>query len=154
MKRALEAEDLNAIGEVMQFNWESQKRLYRENVTRPISNAILEAVFAAARFEGVFGGKVCGAGGGGCVVFLCQPNREHRVREAVEHIRGALLLDCNVDFKGLQTWDVNATESVPLDARLCEVERSREARHSTASSFAHPWTGGALPQPVGPGSRR
>ncbi len=100
MRDALCAEDMKQVGEVMDFNWENQKALYREMTT-----ATIEGIFAAARYEGILGGKVCGAGGGGCIALLCQPNREHRVRVAVEAV-GGQVIDCNIDADGLQVWDV------------------------------------------------
>jgi D-glycero-alpha-D-manno-heptose-7-phosphate kinase len=100
MREALRAEDLAEVGKVLDFNWHNQKALYRE-----MSTATIEAIFAAARHEGMLGGKVCGAGGGGCVAIICAPNREHHVRSAIVDL-GCEIVDCVIDRTGLQVWDV------------------------------------------------
>jgi D-glycero-alpha-D-manno-heptose-7-phosphate kinase len=98
MKNAFLAEDIRRVGEMLNFNWENQKRLYPEMTTPKI-----EALFAVARPEGLLGGKACGAGGGGCILLLCQPDTEHRVRRAVQDL-GGLPIDFNFDHDGLQVW--------------------------------------------------
>lgn len=98
MRDAFLAEDLKRVGEVLDFNWENQKRLYPEMTTPKI-----EALFTVARPEGVLGGKACGAGGGGCILLLCERDCEHHVRRAVTDL-GGLPIDFNLDHDGLQVW--------------------------------------------------
>jgi D-glycero-alpha-D-manno-heptose-7-phosphate kinase len=98
MKAAFLAEDLGRVGAVLDFNWENQKRLYPEMTTPKI-----EALFTVARPEGVLGGKACGAGGGGCILLLCERDREPHVRRAVTDL-GGIPIDFNFDHEGLQVW--------------------------------------------------
>ena len=49
--------------------------------------------------HGAIGGKACGAGGGGCLLFYCEPTREHSVRQKLEEA-GARVIDVNFDFDG------------------------------------------------------
>lgn len=98
MKDAFLAEDLARVGQVLDCNWENQKRLYPEMTTPKI-----EALFTVARPEGVLGGKACGAGGGGCILLLCERDREHHVRRAVTDL-GGIPIDFNFDHEGLQVW--------------------------------------------------
>ena len=100
MRNALLAEDLRRVGEVLDFNWENQKRLYAEMTTPKI-----EALFSVAEPEGLLGGKACGAGGGGCIALLCEPDREHKVRHAVEDL-GGQPVEFQFDHQGLRVWDV------------------------------------------------
>ena len=58
----------------------------------------------AALDAGAVGGKVCGAGGGGCMVFLAAPDREGPVRDALTEA-GGRILEFNFDHRGLQTWE-------------------------------------------------
>lgn len=108
MKAAFQAEDLLEVGRVLDFNWENQKLLYPEMTT-----AKIEALFTVARPAGVLGGKACGAGGGGCILLLCEPDREHEVRRAVEDL-GGQPIDFNFDHEGLQTWRTRPLTS-PLE---------------------------------------
>jgi len=98
MKDAFVAEDLGRVGEVLDFNWENQKQLYPEMTTPKI-----EALLTVARPEGVLGAKACGAGGGGCILLLCERDREHLVRRAVTDL-GGIPIDFNFDHDGLQVW--------------------------------------------------
>jgi D-glycero-alpha-D-manno-heptose-7-phosphate kinase len=86
------------VGEVLDLNWENQMRLYPEMTTPKI-----EALLTVARPEGVLGAKACGAGGGGCVLILCDRDREPHVRRAVVDL-GGMPIDFNFDHEGLQVW--------------------------------------------------
>ncbi|MFW5867390.1 MAG: GHMP kinase [Armatimonadota bacterium] len=99
MRDAILGEDLARVGEVLNYNWENQKRLYDEMTT-----AKIEALFAIAGRDGLLGGKACGAGGGGCIVLLCEPDREHVVRRDVEDL-GGQCIDFNFDHDGLAVWE-------------------------------------------------
>ena len=62
-ERALEAEDLNALGELMDFDHGLLSAL-------GVSARSLDAMVWAARDAGALGAKLTGAGGGGCIVAL------------------------------------------------------------------------------------
>lgn len=99
MRNAILEEDLVRVGEVLDFNWENQKRLYDE-MTTPKIDALMEI----AGRDGLLGAKACGAGGGGCIVLLCEPDREHVVRRDVEDLGGECI-DFNFDYDGLTVWE-------------------------------------------------
>ncbi|MFP4248828.1 MAG: GHMP kinase [Armatimonadota bacterium] len=99
MREAILDEDLARVGEVLSRNWENQKRLYDSMTT-----AKIEALFDIAGRDGLLGGKACGAGGGGCIVLLCEPDREHVVRRDVEDL-GGQCIDFNFDHEGLVVWE-------------------------------------------------
>lgn len=98
MREAMLAEDLKQVGKVLDVNWENQKRLYPEMTTPKI-----EALMTVARPHGVLGAKACGAGGGGCILLLCDRDKEHLVRRAVTDL-GGQPIDFNFDHDGLQVW--------------------------------------------------
>jgi len=98
MRQALQQEDLRRVGEVLNFNWENQKQLYDEMTTIKI-----EALITTASQEGMLGVKASGAGGGGCIVMLAQPDREHLVASAAEDL-GGQIIDFKFDFSGLRRW--------------------------------------------------
>jgi D-glycero-alpha-D-manno-heptose-7-phosphate kinase len=55
----------------------------------------------AARNAGAFGGKVCGAGGGGCLFCIGEPRHVPVIREALSRA-GAQLLDFHIERDGLR----------------------------------------------------
>lgn len=65
MKAALLAPDFTAFGDLLNANWENQKRLHPS-----VSNPLLDDIVDFALTRGAVGGKACGAGGGGCLLFL------------------------------------------------------------------------------------
>ena len=99
MRQAILNEDLKGVGEAMNFNWENQQRLYAEMTTRKI-NALIEAMSEEA---GLLGCKAAGAGGGGCIIALCVPDREHLAAKAAEDL-GGQVISFKFDFSGLLRW--------------------------------------------------
>lgn len=65
---ALGAGDLPGLGARMSEEWRLRRRL-----ADGISTPVLDRLLALAEAHGAWGGKVCGAGGGGCVALLCPP---------------------------------------------------------------------------------
>jgi D-glycero-alpha-D-manno-heptose-7-phosphate kinase len=95
-KEALEKGEFEAFGKVLTMQFDCTKIMDSST-----SNQTLEDLFAMVR-EDIFGGKPCGAGGGGCVVFCCRGEKEKR--HAVEKIKSAgfSVLDFAFDFQGLR----------------------------------------------------
>jgi len=83
---ALEAGDLPRLGNLLGQEWS-----YRRQLAEGISTPVLEDLLAAALAAGAWGGKACGAGGGGCLAILCPPERKAEVRERVERVGGVIL---------------------------------------------------------------
>ena len=83
---ALEAGDLAWVGALMSREWSFRRRL-----AEGISTPALEALVATALAAGAWGGKACGAGGGGSLVFLCPPDRRADVAAALERAGGRIL---------------------------------------------------------------
>jgi D-glycero-alpha-D-manno-heptose-7-phosphate kinase len=95
MRAALAREDWDEVARQLDAEWENRKRL-APGVTTPT----IEALIARARAAGAAAAKVCGAGGGGCLVFLAPPHVVPGVRAAVE-AGGARLLDFRIEAHGL-----------------------------------------------------
>jgi len=77
--------------------WDEVARLLREewklrktNAPR-ITSPLIDKLMAAARKNGGLAAKVCGAGGGGCVIFQVEPGAKVRVTEAVRSGGGHVL---------------------------------------------------------------
>ena len=95
MRDALVAGDFETVADLMNRNWEAQKRLHAS-----VTNASTENLFSVARQAGATAGKACGAGGGGCVVFLVPPSRADPVRMVLRDA-GARLIDAGIDWDGV-----------------------------------------------------
>jgi D-glycero-alpha-D-manno-heptose-7-phosphate kinase len=65
MRQALRASDFAAFGTLLNATWENQKRLHPS-----VSNTHVDDVVDFALTHGALGGKACGPGGGGCLLFL------------------------------------------------------------------------------------
>jgi D-glycero-alpha-D-manno-heptose-7-phosphate kinase len=98
MKDALLRGRLTHFGELMAEAWEYKKRM-----SPRISTPIIEEAYAEARRAGAIGGKVTGAGGGGFMLFYCQPGTDHRVAARLSAL-GLEPADFSFDTEGLRTW--------------------------------------------------
>ena len=98
MKEALMAGDLDVFAELLSENWENQKRLHPS-----VTNDQIEKLFDTAKGAGALGGKACGAGGGGCLLFYAGADCEHLLRKALENA-GAQVMDFEFTSQGLETW--------------------------------------------------
>lgn len=86
MEKALEASNFELAGAVLQKEWEARKALIDG-----ISTPEIDAAIDAAREAGAWGGKVCGAGGGGCIVFIHPPDRREAIQQALSNVPGRIL---------------------------------------------------------------
>lgn len=75
---ALEAGDLQALGAAMNEDWR-----HRRELAEGVSTPRIEALLTAASEAGAWGGKACGAGGGGCVALLCPAAARPAVERAL-----------------------------------------------------------------------
>jgi D-glycero-alpha-D-manno-heptose-7-phosphate kinase len=98
---ALLAGAIDDLGAILRENWRCQRALHPS-----VTNAGLDDLFEVAEAHGALGGKACGAGGGGCVVFLAAIDGEHSLRHALAEA-GAQLVSFNIDQAGLQTWTLD-----------------------------------------------
>ncbi|HYW69715.1 MAG TPA: hypothetical protein VE961_01695 [Pyrinomonadaceae bacterium] len=96
MRDALLADDWHAVKEIMRAAYPNRKRL-APNITTPQMEAIVEKALA----NGAEAAKVCGAGGGGCIAFLCAEGRKQDVERALAAEAGAEVLNWKVSREGL-----------------------------------------------------
>ncbi|MCH9649103.1 MAG: hypothetical protein K0U98_12765 [Deltaproteobacteria bacterium] len=76
---ALEAGDLEAVGAGMLREWGARRQLAPGISTEPI-----EELLGLASEQGAWGGKACGAGGGGCVAILVPPEDKEGLARSLE----------------------------------------------------------------------
>jgi D-glycero-alpha-D-manno-heptose-7-phosphate kinase len=95
MRTALERRDWPEVGRQVAAEWDNRKQL-APGVTTPE----IDAMLAAAQQAGALGGKVCGAGGGGCLFCFGEPEVIPAVKKALVGA-GARVLDFTIEARGL-----------------------------------------------------
>jgi D-glycero-alpha-D-manno-heptose-7-phosphate kinase len=75
---------------------------FRRRSLPTISTPMIDRIISGARKAGALAGKVCGAGGGGCVALLIEPEARSQVEAAVKQT-GATLLPMRVARRGVHT---------------------------------------------------
>jgi D-glycero-alpha-D-manno-heptose-7-phosphate kinase len=78
MAKDLADKDFNDIGGMLLDNWELKRALV-DGITTPQ----IESWYKSARKAGAQGGKICGAGGGGFLLFWAPPDRHLAIKKAV-----------------------------------------------------------------------
>ncbi|HWP83835.1 MAG TPA: GHMP kinase, partial [Terriglobia bacterium] len=96
MRCALQERDWNAVAGLLNQEWQARKKNH-PGITTPA----MEGLMAVARRRGALAGKACGAGGGGCVVFLVRPETKPDVEAALVSA-GARILAAHVSASGLR----------------------------------------------------
>jgi D-glycero-alpha-D-manno-heptose-7-phosphate kinase len=98
IKLALLRSDIASLGGLLSAIWQLHKRLHPD-----VTNDRIEQLFEVALAAGATGGRVCGAGGGGAMIFHCAPNRDYAVRHALAAAE-ARVLDWSLDRNGIIIW--------------------------------------------------
>ena len=98
MKRAIKSKDLAYMGDLMNKNWEAQKKLHTLMV-----NTLIKKAEHIAMNNGAIGFKLNGAGGGGSASIIADIGKEYSLRRQLSDA-GFQLLPVKLDFMGVQTW--------------------------------------------------
>jgi D-glycero-alpha-D-manno-heptose-7-phosphate kinase len=93
---ALSRNDWDETGNLIREEWE-----FRRRNLPTISTSKIDRIVSAARRQGALAGKVCGAGGGGCVALLIDPAARARVEAAIA-ANGGEVLAHGIDREGVQ----------------------------------------------------
>lgn len=70
--------DFRGLGAMLHEGWMKKKGLASN-----VSNAAIDALYSAGMNHGAWGGKVLGAGSGGCIMLLATPDHHQAIRTAV-----------------------------------------------------------------------
>ncbi len=95
MRAALERGQWREVGRLMQEEWN-----YRRRNLPTISTPVIDRIIAGARRAGALAGKVNGAGGGGCVTLLIEPDARAAVERAIA-AGGGQVLPLRLDRRGV-----------------------------------------------------
>ena len=73
--------DLNEFGRLLDHTWKLKRQ-----TGAAVSTDSIDGLYAKGMAAGALGGKLLGAGGGGCLVFYVEPERQKAVREAMSDL--------------------------------------------------------------------
>jgi len=79
LRDSLNRNKVKAFGEILHEGW-----LLKKGLSDNISNSILDDYYETALGVGAMGGKVLGAGGGGFLLFYCEPKFQNALRKALK----------------------------------------------------------------------
>ncbi|MBZ5516401.1 MAG: GHMP kinase [Acidobacteriia bacterium] len=86
MRKGLLANNWSDVAELLAREWDNRKRNFAG-----ISTPRIDRMIDRTRKDGTLAAKVCGAGGGGCVVFLVAPGTKAAVERALTRLGGQII---------------------------------------------------------------
>lgn len=92
LKKELQKNNVDAIGELLHENW-----MLKKSLASGISNSFIDETYERAMNAGATGGKLLGAGGAGFMLFNVQQEKQASVREALKDLRE---MDFEMDNSG------------------------------------------------------
>lgn len=98
MKQALLRGDIQQLAEVLNRSWKAKQR-----TSGLISNAAVEQVFELGMKNGAVAGKVSGAGGGGFLMFMTDPEQRYRLVAALNEA-GVMASSVQFTDGGVEAW--------------------------------------------------
>ncbi len=96
MREALIANDWKTVSNIM-FEGHPHRKQLAPRITTPQMDSLIDK----AMNNGAAAVKVCGAGGGGCIAFLCEEGRREDVENALAKEDGAEVLNWRYSSQGL-----------------------------------------------------
>jgi len=100
MKEAILTENLTKFSQIMNEGWLNKKK-----VAKKISNPRIDKFYEIALSSGAMAGRVSGAGGGGFMLFFCNPINRYSVIQALEK-EGGQVRSYKFVKQGLEVWKV------------------------------------------------
>lgn len=86
-KVLVEGKELSRVGKMLHESW-----LLKRDISNKISNNFIDDTYELALKSGAIGGKILGAGGGGFLMFYCEPHNHSKLKERLSDLEA-------VDFK-------------------------------------------------------
>tara|TARA_E500000178_G_scaffold61382_1_gene58070 strand:- start:864 stop:1832 length:969 start_codon:yes stop_codon:yes gene_type:complete len=82
------------MGKILNINWQLKKEL-----SNKISNKNIDDIYNVGIKSGAYGGKLLGSGGGGFMLFLCDPKNQNILDKGLKKFPRYKI---NIDFEGLK----------------------------------------------------
>ncbi len=101
LRESLERGSLDDFGQTLHEGWNLKKSL-----TSEISNTAIDDIYAKGIDSGALGGKLCGAGGGGFILFYCPLEKQEEFRQNMSD-----LFEMKFNFESKGSKIINLTVS-------------------------------------------
>jgi len=73
--------DITDFGRLLHETW-----LIKRNLTNKITTPAIDKIYNNALKAGAIGGKLLGAGGGGCILFFAEPEKQDKIKEKLKNL--------------------------------------------------------------------
>ncbi|MEI6288237.1 MAG: GHMP kinase [bacterium] len=109
-KDKLLAEDFRGLAEMLHEGW-----LRKKSLSENASNSVIDFLYSAGINSGAWGGKILGAGGGGCILFIAPPEKHAAIKENLEKTAKD---NCLQDFKMITAGFVQSGTDVIFNSNI------------------------------------
>lgn len=96
MKDAVKNSDFKKIAKILSIEWENRK-----NLADGVTNEKIDNIINNASKAGAYASKICGAGGGGCMITIAPPSVRNKVEDSIIK-SGGRILPFEIDYQGLK----------------------------------------------------
>lgn len=99
MLQAIKNESLKDIAQALNREWENRKQL-----ADGVTNEKIDTIMSEAKKQGALASKICGAGGGGCMITVCDPENKTKITQAISDA-GAQILNFDISLEGVKIFE-------------------------------------------------
>ena len=100
MYSSLSQSDITKFGELLNIGWESKKKFAKD-----VTNEYVDKLYNLGIEYGALGGKLTGAGGGGHLLFYCEPSKQKNLIEKMQG-QGLKQVQCKFYESGCKVLDL------------------------------------------------
>ena len=100
MYSSLSQSDITEFGQLLNIGWESKKKF-----TKDVTNEYVDKLYNLGMESGALGGKLTGAGGGGHMLFYCEPLKQKNLIEKMNS-QGLKQVQCKFYESGCKVLDL------------------------------------------------
>ena len=86
--------DIKTFGKLLHDGW-----LKKKTLSSNISNSNIDSYYELAVANGAYGGKIAGAGGGGFLMIICDPDKKNSIKAVLKDL---VSLDISYEPRGSQ----------------------------------------------------